>query len=126
MASSIQFWRNVVAFETAGSTDLTKELKAIGVELPEPDDLDASALHKALWSIIEGLARLRVFLDQTDHLSDRELYTQLLSDQNANRICSCMFRIGCAPVAAPNPAFLGVCRAGSRVPSGRYCELTIV
>jgi hypothetical protein len=63
-----QFWRNVVAFETAGSTDLTKELNAIGVELPEPDDLDDVALHKALWRIIEGLARRRVFLDQTDHL----------------------------------------------------------
>ena len=62
-----QFWRNVGAFETAGSTDLTKELNAIGVKLLEPDDLDDVALRKALWSIIEGLARLRVFLDQTDH-----------------------------------------------------------
>ena len=74
------FWRNVVDFETAETTDLAKELNAIDVELPEPDDLDDVALHKALWSIIEGLARLRVFLDQTDHLSDRELYTQLLRE----------------------------------------------
>lgn len=42
------FWRNVVAFETADSTDLTKELNAIGVELPEPDDLDDVVLQKAL------------------------------------------------------------------------------
>jgi hypothetical protein len=76
-----QFWRNVGAFETAGSTDLAKELNAIGVKLLEPDDLDDVALRKALWSIIEGLARLRVFLDQTDHLSDRELYTQLLRER---------------------------------------------
>jgi hypothetical protein len=75
-----QFWRNVVDLETSGSTDLAKELKAIGVELPEGDDLDDVALLKALWSIIEGLARLRVFLDQTDHLSDRELYTQLVRE----------------------------------------------
>ncbi|PYR92402.1 MAG: hypothetical protein DMF84_12865 [Acidobacteria bacterium] len=75
-----QFWQNVVAFETASSTDLTRELKAIGVKLLEPDDLDDVALRKARWSIIEGLARLRVFLDQTDHLSDRELYTQLLRE----------------------------------------------
>lgn len=75
-----QFWRNVVAFETAGRTDLTKELNAIGVKLLEPDDLDDVALRKALWSIIEGLGRLRVFLEQTDHLSDRELYTQLLRE----------------------------------------------
>src|SRR5437764_5499691 len=58
-----QFWWNVVAFETAGSTNLTKELNAIGVKLLEPDDLDDVALRKTLWSIIEGLARLRVFLD---------------------------------------------------------------
>lgn len=75
-----QFWRNVVAFETAGSTDLSKELNAIGVKLLQPDDLDDVAQREALWSIIEGLARLRVFLDQTDHLSDRELYTQLLRE----------------------------------------------
>jgi len=75
-----QFWRNAVAFETAGSTDLTKELTAIGVELPEPDDLDDVALHEALWRIIEGLARLHVFLEYTDHLSDRELYTKLLRE----------------------------------------------
>jgi hypothetical protein len=75
-----QFWRNVGAFETAGRTDLTKELNAIGVKLFEPDDLDDVALRKALWSIIEGLARLRVFLDQTDHLRERELYTQLLHE----------------------------------------------
>jgi hypothetical protein len=75
-----QFWWNVVAFETAGRTDLIKELQAIGVELPEPDVLDDVALHKSLWRLIEGLARLRVFLEQTDHLSDRELYTQLLRE----------------------------------------------
>lgn len=75
-----QFWRNVVDFETVATTALAKELNAIGVELPDPDDLDDVALHKALWRVIEGLAGLRVFLDQTDHLSDRELYTQLLRE----------------------------------------------
>src|SRR5713226_10690953 len=56
-----QFWRNVVAFETAGSTNLIKELNAIGVELPEPDNLDDVALHQALWTMIDALATLRVF-----------------------------------------------------------------
>lgn len=75
-----QFWRNVVDFETAGTANLAKELNAIGVELPEPGDLDDVALHEALWRVIKGLARVRVFLDQTDHLSDRELYTKLLRE----------------------------------------------
>jgi hypothetical protein len=52
-----QFWWKFVAFETAGRSDLTRELNAIGVELSEPDVLDEVALHKALWRIIEGLAR---------------------------------------------------------------------
>jgi len=73
-----QFWRDVAAFESAETTDLVKELTAIGVALPEPDGLDDAALHAALWNVIDGLARLHVFLDQTDHLSDRELYTHLL------------------------------------------------
>jgi hypothetical protein len=68
-----QFWRNVVAFETADCTDLTKELNAVGVELPEPDDLDDVALHQALWRIVDALAALGVFLDCTNHPSDREL-----------------------------------------------------
>jgi hypothetical protein len=75
-----QFWRDVIAFETAGSTNLTRELCAIGVELPEPDGLDDVALHRALWIVIEGLAKLRVFLDSTDHLSDRELYAHLVRE----------------------------------------------
>jgi hypothetical protein len=75
-----QFWRTIVDFETSGSTDLATELKAIGVAVSAGDDLDDVALHQALWSIIEGLARLRVLLDQTDHLSDRELHTQLVRE----------------------------------------------
>jgi len=75
-----QFWRHVVDFETAETTDLVKELKAAGVELPDPDSLDDEAVHSALWTTIEALGRMRVYLDQTDHLSDRELYTLLYRD----------------------------------------------
>lgn len=75
-----QFWQQVVEFETAGTTDLVKELKAVGVDLPDPDSLNDEALHSALWATIEALGRMRVYLDQTDHLSDRELYTLLWRD----------------------------------------------
>lgn len=75
-----QFWRRVVNAETAGSTNLATELSAAGVELPDPDGLDDTASHAALWNVIEALGRLHVFLDQTDHLSDRELYTKLVRE----------------------------------------------
>ena len=75
-----QFWRRVIDTATAPTTNLIKELKAIGVELPEPDGLDDDALHAALWKVIEALATLQVYLGQTDHLSDRELYTTLLRE----------------------------------------------
>ena len=75
-----QFWRQVVEFETAGTTDLVKELKARGVDVPDPGSLNDGALHDALWTTIEALGRMGVYLDQTDHLSDRELYTLLWRD----------------------------------------------
>jgi hypothetical protein len=72
-----EFWRHVVEFETAGTTNLVKELKTVGVAVPDPDSLNDEALHSALWATIEALGRMRVYLDHTDHLSDRELYTLL-------------------------------------------------
>jgi hypothetical protein len=74
------FWRRVVECETAGTTDLVKELKAVGMDVPDPDSLDDEALHAALWATIEALGRMHVYLNQTDHLSDRELYTLLWSE----------------------------------------------
>ena len=66
-----EFWRQVVEFETAGTTDLVKELEAFGVDVPDPDSLNEEALHSALWATIEALGRMHVYLDQTDHLCDR-------------------------------------------------------
>jgi len=75
-----QFWRRVIDAETAPTTTLVDELNAIGVERPEPEGLDDAALHQALWQVILALGTLRVYLDGTDHLSDRELYTKLLRE----------------------------------------------
>lgn len=72
-----EFWRRVVDFETAGTTDLLTELTRVGIELPNPAAVDDTALHEALWMAIDALGRMNVFLSQTDHLSDRELYTML-------------------------------------------------
>jgi hypothetical protein len=56
-------------------------LRERGIEIPEDDSqLDDAALHAKLWEVIEGMAAIGMFIDSTDHMSDRELYRYLVSD----------------------------------------------
>jgi hypothetical protein len=51
-----------------------------GIELIPPAELDDSNLHAKLQELLQTLAEMRCFLHDTDHLSDRELYTWLWTD----------------------------------------------
>jgi hypothetical protein len=74
------FWNYVVEYEEAPWTTNFQQLENAGVSLPAPDSLNDEELKAKLWEIIQKLALLHVFVEQTDHVSDRELYAHLWTD----------------------------------------------
>jgi hypothetical protein len=71
------FLRSVLAYEVAPRKTLMDALADSGVSVPAPDDLSDTKLSSKLWEVIHGLVALRVTIGNTDHLSDRALYTLL-------------------------------------------------
>ena len=64
-----------------GSWDTNfNRLVRLGVAMVPPTELDVPSTQKKLKEVIHALASLRCFLEQTDHLSDRELYEWLWSE----------------------------------------------
>jgi hypothetical protein len=78
--TAAQFRLSVAAYEQAPWTTHFQELVDAGGDLPAPDSMDDRQLAAKLSEVVEALAGMRVFLSQTDHLSDRELYALLWSD----------------------------------------------
>jgi hypothetical protein len=75
-----EFVRKMELFENGPTTTNFAQLIADGIQLPDPDSISDADISAKLWEVIAGLSRLRVYLDQTDHLSDRELYATLWRD----------------------------------------------
>ncbi len=68
------YWTMVYDFEMAPTTNGRTMLMRVGVVPLPPQELpDATALHEALWTVIEALAANSVYLLNTDHLTDQRV-----------------------------------------------------
>lgn len=74
------FLEHVLALETNECVRPFDVLAREGVSLPPPEELDETSLPKRLQELVDELARRRLFLERTNHLSDRELYSWLWKD----------------------------------------------
>lgn len=72
-----QFLESVLAFERAEMVTHRDLLARDGVDLPAPDELTDEELGLKLIELIQALANRRMYLYNTNHLSDRDLYAHL-------------------------------------------------
>ena len=75
-----QFLSNVLSYEQADQVPLFDVLIKAGLPLPSPKELNEPQLLSTLWDVIQSLSLLKVYILNTNHLSDRELYVELWDD----------------------------------------------
>jgi hypothetical protein len=73
-----QFWKHVLAFESAPLKTPREILATDGFHAPEPDQCSDLVITANLGKLIQALAARRIYLNSTNHLSDRELFTLLV------------------------------------------------
>jgi hypothetical protein len=77
-AAREQFWATVHPHQAApSSTSEYEQLRKQGVALPPPEQLDDAGVARKVAEIVDAMSRRNVFLEHTDHLSDRALYEHL-------------------------------------------------
>lgn len=74
-----EFLQAILAWEKAPVLPLAQWFSP-PLDPPHPDQLSDDQLHEHLWETIQKLATRRIYLDFTDHLSDRELYILVVRD----------------------------------------------
>lgn len=75
-----EYLRHTVEMEEAGWSVPADLLENGGIELTPPDELDDTTVSQKLRELIHAMALHNMFLVHTDHLTDRELYTQLVNE----------------------------------------------
>ncbi len=71
------FLQHVLAFESERGIRPIELLTRDGFKFESPQELTDAALPAKLLELIRALAGYRLYLEHTDHLSDRELYSWL-------------------------------------------------
>jgi hypothetical protein len=72
-----EFLKSILEYETAPPATLMQWLANAGLQVPPPEALSDEAIHQKLWEVINRMASLGAYLQNTNHLSDRELYSFL-------------------------------------------------
>ena len=75
-----EFLKHILAFETTDHSSLLQWLENAGQDVPPPDQLDDAQLHTKLWEVINRMASLGAYLHNTNHLSERQLYSYLFEE----------------------------------------------
>ena len=69
--------RQMLEYETSEPIAPLTLLQNAGVSISDPEQLDDTALTASLHDLLQHLASVGIYLERTNHLSDRELYEHL-------------------------------------------------
>ena len=80
MKSRMESTQTVVPVADSSKRTLLEILTELHIELPRPEKLTNRRLTTKLWEVIQALLGQSIVLGNTDHLSDRQLYTLLRNE----------------------------------------------
>lgn len=73
------YWTLIYDFEHAPMTTNLAQLAEVGIQPLAPDQTTDAELFTQLWLVINGLARLGIYITNSNHLTDRAFYERLIS-----------------------------------------------